>query len=88
MTRGYKYLHNRLLSHDLAEITELEKQLLEADKHEAANPHPNYRLIHTIPEVDGNTKHRELMETIRTKLKEYSKFIRELERRSCRKHLE
>lgn len=59
----------------MVELTELEKDLLEADKHEDTNRDPNYRLVHTKREEDGNTKHRELLETIRAKLKGYSKSV-------------
>ena len=77
MIRGFKYLHHRLLAQDEVVITELEKRLVEADKHEAANADPNYRLLHTAPEVNGDTRHTELLEKIRIKLGRYSKSVKE-----------
>ncbi|KAH7308755.1 hypothetical protein BKA65DRAFT_519803 [Rhexocercosporidium sp. MPI-PUGE-AT-0058] len=71
MTRGFKYLYQRTLVQDVVELTELEKKLLEADKHEAAHPAPNFSLRHTREEQNGNTKHRELLKTIREALKRH-----------------
>lgn len=73
MTRGFKYLYQRTLVQDVVELNELEKELFEADKMEAAQPAPNFSLRHTREEQDGNTKHRELRETIRKALKKHSK---------------
>ncbi|KAH6710679.1 hypothetical protein BKA61DRAFT_677320 [Leptodontidium sp. MPI-SDFR-AT-0119] len=71
MTRGFKYLYQRTLVQDVVELNELEKELFEADKMEAAQPAPNFSLRHTREEQDGNTKHRELRETIRKALKKH-----------------
>ena len=73
MTRGFKYLYSRMLIETEVELTELEKKLLEADKHEAAHPAPNFVLRYMGEERDGNKKHKELRKTIREKLKEHSK---------------
>ncbi|KAG4432373.1 hypothetical protein IFR05_012141 [Cadophora sp. M221] len=71
MTRGFKYLYQRILLQDTVEVNELEKKLFEADMMEDAHPAPNFSLRHTREEQDGNTKHRELLEAIRKALKKH-----------------
>jgi len=75
MARGFKYLYSRIILQDQVRLTDLEKRLLEADKHVASRPPPNFNFIHTREERDGNPTHKALLGEIRDGLKRYSQLV-------------
>ncbi len=71
MCRGFKYCHHRLLVHLQVEITVLEKELLELDKKDEANPAMQYRRRTTKHKEHWDSELRELRKELTAKLMEY-----------------
>jgi hypothetical protein len=71
MHRAFKYCHNRVLLHLEVEIMEIQKQLHNLDKEDAADPDREHRLRWTEHDEGWDAAQVKLITTLKSKLKEY-----------------
>ena len=69
--RKFGWLHNRLLLHLQDELTVLEEELEEFDKHEATKSKPIYQQSRRKDERRADSKRPAMLKLIQEKLEEY-----------------
>jgi len=69
--RAFNQCHCRILTQLEVEITEIEKQLLELDRADEANPSMEYRLRKSKHKEGWDTAQRDLLREMQLKLKDY-----------------
>jgi hypothetical protein len=73
--RRFGQCHTRILNQLQVEITELEKEMLDLDKADDANPSMRYRLKNTKHKRGWDMAQRNLLKQIKLRLKEYGEGV-------------
>ena len=81
--RKFGWLHNRVLLHTQDELQEMESDLEALDKMEAEQGDPRKLRSRRIDETDTDSPRKELIEQIKSKMKEYDEILFRLQRKQA-----
>ncbi|CZR51637.1 uncharacterized protein PAC_01514 [Phialocephala subalpina] len=75
IVRAFKTIHNRIILQYEVEITELEKALFKLDTEDEINPQMVHRLRRTKHKEGWDSRQRDLLKELRTKIIEYDEIV-------------